>query len=60
MYQDGRGFHIAQNPPKHLGESPSERTHYAGRRVIMPETVTEFESWLAERKKEGFTFRPGK
>jgi hypothetical protein len=30
VYQDACGFHIAQNPPKHLGESPAERTHYAG------------------------------
>jgi hypothetical protein len=60
VYQDASGYHIAQNPPKHLGESPVERTHYAGPRVIMPETVADFESWLAARKKEGFTFKSGK
>jgi hypothetical protein len=60
VYQDAHGFHIAQNPPKHLGEAPAERTHYAGPRVIMPETVADLESWLAARKKEGFTFKSGK
>jgi hypothetical protein len=59
VYRDIHGFHVAQSMPKHLNESNPPRTQYAGPRVIMPETIPDFDKWLSERKKEGFKFQPG-
>ena len=60
VHKDAIGYHILHNPPKHLEPTDAERTQYAGPRVIMPETVADFDKWLAARKKEGFTFKKGK
>jgi hypothetical protein len=58
VHKDALGFHIFQNMPKHLeAATDAERTQYAGPRVLMPETVPDLDKWLAERKKEGFTFK---
>ena len=56
IHQDAIGFHILSSLPKRLEESGAQRMQYAGPRVIMPETVADIDKWLAERKKEGFTF----
>jgi hypothetical protein len=60
VHKDAIGYHILHNPPKHLEPTETERTQYAGPRVIMPETVADFDKWLAARKKEGFTFKKAK
>ncbi|HEY3963092.1 MAG TPA: hypothetical protein VGM05_00955 [Planctomycetaceae bacterium] len=60
VHQDAIGYHISLNLPKHLDETLTERTQYAGPRVIMPETVPDLDKWLAARRKEGFKFTKGK
>jgi hypothetical protein len=60
VHQDAAGFHISQNPPKNVDEGVVKRMQYAGPRVIMPETVADLNTWLAARKKEGFTFEKRK
>jgi hypothetical protein len=60
VHKDEEGVHISHNPPRHLGESGVQRTQYAGPRVIMPEIVPNLNKWLADRKKEGFTFQKRK
>ncbi len=60
VYEDEKGVHICHNPPRNLGECEAERKQYAGPRVIMPETVPNLNKWMADRRKEGFTFSKGK
>jgi hypothetical protein len=60
VHKDAIGFHILHTLPKRLEESDAQRMQYAGPRVIMPETVSDLDKWLAARKKEGFTFSKGK
>ncbi|MBI3861415.1 MAG: hypothetical protein HY290_05925 [Planctomycetia bacterium] len=60
VHKDELGFHIYLNLPRHLDASIVPRTQYAGPRIVMPETVPNLNKWLAERKKEGFTFKKAK
>ena len=60
IHQDAVGYHILSSLPKRLEETDVQRMQYAGPRVIMPETVASIDKWLAERKKEGFTFTKAK
>ena len=56
VHKDDTGYHILHSLPRNFDESSARRMQYAGPRVIMRETFPDINKWMADRKKEGFTF----